>query len=173
MDWGSLFSLDVPVGEIVVRGTIMYLGLFVLLRVILKRGTGSVGITDLLVLVLIADAAQNGMTGDYQSIPAGLLLVAVVIGWAWLLDALSYWFPAVERLVRPRPLPLIRDGRLIRENMRRESISMLELRSLLREQGVDDLAQVKLAQMETDGRISVMLREGAKKQPHATDAPVA
>ena len=171
VNWHQLFALDTPVLEIVVRGTVMYLALFVLLRVILKRGTGGVGITDLLVLVLIADAAQNGMAGSYRSITDGVLLVAVIIAWAWALDRLSYRFPIVERLTRPRPLPLVRDGRVVRENMRREAISMRELHSVLREQGVDDLSRVKLAQMEIDGRISVTLRD-TPAGPQTPDRPL-
>src|SRR5215217_2601089 len=75
MKWTEMFALSTPIGEIVVRGTVMYLLLFTLLRVIVKRETGTTGISDLLVIVLIADAAQNGMSGDYSSITEGILLV--------------------------------------------------------------------------------------------------
>nr|MBP7571903.1 DUF421 domain-containing protein [Acidobacteriota bacterium] len=73
VDWGRVFAFDTPWLEIVVRGTAIYLGLFLLLRLVLKRQAGTVGITDLLVIVLIADAAQNAMADDYRSVPDGLL----------------------------------------------------------------------------------------------------
>ncbi len=156
VDWGQVFAFETPWLEIILRGTAVYLGLFLLLRFVLKRQAGTVGITDLLVIVLIADAAQNAMADDYQSIPDGLLLVAVIIFWSHMLDWLGYRIPVLNRLVHPPPLPLIRDGRLLRQNMRRELISEEELLSQLREQGVLDIKEVKMACMEGDGRVSVV-----------------
>ena len=66
VDWAKVFGPDTPVLEIVVRGTVVYLALFVLIRVVFKRQPGAVGIADLLVVVLIADAAQNAMAGTYE-----------------------------------------------------------------------------------------------------------
>ena len=79
IDWAGLFMPTTPALEIIVRGSVMYLALFAMLRFILRRETGSLGITDLLVIVLIADAAQNGMAGNYTSITDGLLLVITII----------------------------------------------------------------------------------------------
>jgi len=156
IDWVRLWMPETPVLEILIRGTAMYLGLFVLLRLVLKRQSGSVGITDLLVVVLLADAAQNGMADDYQSIPDGLLLVATIVGWSYALDWLGYRFPAVQRFLNPPPLLLIKDGVLQRRNMRKELITEAELMGQLREQGVDGLERVKCAFMEADGQISVV-----------------
>ncbi|HEX2981271.1 MAG TPA: hypothetical protein VHO48_13460, partial [Anaerolineaceae bacterium] len=103
IDWVKIFTPDTPILEIFVRGSVMYLALFVLLRVILKREAGTVGISDLLVVVLLADAAQNGMAGDYQSISDGILLVATIILWSYFLDWLGYRFPRIERLIHPSP----------------------------------------------------------------------
>ena len=73
-DIQKAFTPDVSLLEIFVRGTVIYLGLFFLLRVVLRRKAGTVAMTDLLVLVLIADAAQNAMNAEYHSITAGLVL---------------------------------------------------------------------------------------------------
>ena len=144
----------------VVRGSVMYLTIFFLLRVLLKRESGTTGVTDLLVIVLIADAAQNGMANDYTSIADGVLLVVVIIGWAYLLDLLAYHWPAAARLIRPGSPVLVRDGQMLRRNMRRELITEEELFTQLREQGIDDLAAVKEVRMESDGRFSVITRSG-------------
>jgi uncharacterized membrane protein YcaP (DUF421 family) len=103
--WRELVVPTHSVAEIVVRGTIMYIALFVL-RVILKRQSGALGVTDLLVVVLIADAAQNGMAKEYRSVTEGVVLVATIIGWDYALDWLGYRIPAFQRLVRPAPLAL-------------------------------------------------------------------
>ena len=170
VDWAGAFMPDTPLLEILVRGTCIYLGLFFLLRFILRRESGTLGVTDVLVIVLIADAAQNGMADNYSSITDGLLLVAVIIGWSWALDALSYRFRWVERVIRPGPLPLVHDGRLLRRNLRRELITDDELASQLREQGVQDLREVRAAHMEPDGRISVITHDGDRHEPPTSTA---
>ncbi|MEU4477559.1 YetF domain-containing protein [Micromonospora sp. NPDC023966] len=163
-DWQKLFVPDTPLWEIVVRGSVIYLALFFLLRVLLKRESGSTGVTDLLVIVLIADAAQNGMSDGYTSITDGVLLVAVIIGWAYLLDLLSYRWPAVARIIQPGSLVLVRDGRMLRRNMRRELITEEELYSQLRQQGVEDLTDVKEVRMESQGQFSVITRAGGRSR---------
>ncbi|PWR09237.1 DUF421 domain-containing protein [Micromonospora acroterricola] len=157
-DWGELFVPSIPLLEIVVRGSVMYLALFALLRIILKRESGTTGVTDLLVIVLLADAAQNGMSGGYSSITDGVLLVAVIIGWSYVLDAVAFRWQAAARLIRPGSLVLVRDGRILRRNMRRELITNEELHTQLREQGIDNLADVREVRMEADGRFSVTTR---------------
>ncbi len=159
VDWAEVFSQDIPLLEIIVRGSLVYLGIFVLLRLVLKRQAGGMGITDLLVVVLIADAAQNGMADNYHSIPDGLVLVGVIIFWSYALDWLGYHIPIFERLISPKPLPLIRDGRMLYRNMRQELLTTNELLMLLREQGVENIREVCSAHMEGDGKISIILKE--------------
>jgi len=156
MDWKSILLPDVPLLEIVVRGSLMYIALFVMLRVILKRQTGSLGMTDLLLITLLADAAQNAMAGEYNSIADGIVLVATVIFWNYLFDWLSFRSESFSRLIEPSPLPLVRNGRMLRRNMRQELITEDELMMQLREQGLDDVSKVKQAFIESDGRISVI-----------------
>jgi uncharacterized membrane protein YcaP (DUF421 family) len=161
IDWRGAFVPNVPVLEIILRGSIVYLGIFALFRVILARQMGSLGMADLLVLVLVADAAQNAMAGNYNSIPDGLVLVATLIFWSYALDWLGFHFPLLQRWIFPPPLPLVKDGQMLLRNMRRELISREELLSQLRLQGVNDLAEVKRACMESDGQISVVKRDSS------------
>ena len=158
-DWRHLFRLDLSIFEIFVRGSVLYIGVFILMRVVLKRQAGGVGMTDLLVVVLLADAAQNAMAGEYHSITAGLLLVGTILFWSATLDWLSFHSPLVRRFVEPPPLLLVKDGQLLRHNMRRELITREELMSLLREHGVDNVADVKSAQLEGDGKLSVVSKD--------------
>ena len=157
------FSVD-PL-EIVLRGSAMYGFLWVLFRFVLQRDTGSMAVADILLLVLIADASQNAMAGGYDSLADGMLLVATIAAWNYLLDWASYRWPAVRRWVEPAPLLLVRNGQLIRANMRREMISLDELKASLREQGIENMHEVKTARMEADGQISVIRRPGAAAEP--------
>jgi uncharacterized membrane protein YcaP (DUF421 family) len=159
IDWGQVFKPDTSPLEIFIRGTIVYLVLFAMLRFALRRESGSVGMSDLLVLVLIADAAQNAMAGNYNSVPDGLLLVATIIFWSFALNWLGYHIPSIRRFVYPPPLVLIHDGKLNRRNMRKELITEEELMSQLRQQGIEDLGIVRRACMEGDGEISVVKTE--------------
>jgi uncharacterized membrane protein YcaP (DUF421 family) len=160
--WSQVFGISTSPIEVVVRGTVMYLSIFVILRVVFKRESGGSDITDLLVVVLIADAAQNGMAGQYRTVPEGLLLVATIIFWSGLLNALAYRFQPFRRVVRHKPLVLIRDGCLLRGNMAKELVTDDELFSQLREQGVTGLSQVRMARMEPDGKLSVTRYDEAK-----------
>ena len=144
MDWEKLLIPDESLLELIVRGTVLYLVLFTFLRLLSRREVGNFGLTDLLVLVLVADAAQNAMAGEYRSITGGIVLVAVMVGWSFVLDALAWRFPRIGRFLHPFPLRLVRDGQMLRRNMRRELITKEELTSLLREQGVEDIRQVRL-----------------------------
>lgn len=146
------------------RGTLVYLVIFALLRLILKREVGTLGVTDLLVVILLGDAAQSAMASESKSIADGLLLVVTIIFWAYALDRLGYRFPRLQRFLRPPPLLLVKNGQVLRRNMRRELITDDELMSQLRQQGITSVAEVKVAYMEGDGRISVVER---REQHHS------
>lgn len=169
IDWGKILLPDTPILEIIVRGTILYLSLFLLLRFVLKRESGTLGITDLLVVVLLADAAQNAMAGQYTSVSDGLVLVTVIIFWDWALNWIGYHVPVFQRLVHPPPLRLIKNGEMNYRNMRVELITRNELESMLRQQGIDDVKNVKEAFLEGNGQISIVRKDGGevnKTQDH-------
>jgi uncharacterized membrane protein YcaP (DUF421 family) len=151
-----LFSFELDPFEIIARGTAMYWFLFGMFRFVLRRDVGAVGIADVLLLVIVADAAQNAMAGEYNTVPEGMLLVATLIFWNVALDWASYRFAAVRRFTEARPLQLIREGRLLHRNLRREFITMDELMAALRQNGVNDVQQVAEAYMEADGNFSVI-----------------
>ena len=165
VDWKSLFVPTVSLAEMFVRGTLTYLLLFFILR-FLRRETGAIGIADLLVIVIIADAAQNAMSGEYKSITEGAVLVLTIAFWDYALDWLSYRVPIIRRILRPTPLLLIKDGHMIKRNMRQEMITEEELLSQIREQGVESVSQVKKCYLEGDGHISIIAEEskGSKGQ---------
>ena len=144
MNWNDVFGLNVSPAELIVRGTAMYL------------------------LVIIADAAQNGMSGEYRSFTEGAILVTTIVAWNVLTDWLTYKSSRLQKILEPPPLLLIDNGRLLRRNLRVEFVSEDELRSKLREHGVTDYAQVAKAYMESDGEISVIKRQknssGAKNR---------
>lgn len=163
-NWAQMFAMDTPLLEIFIRGSLIYLGIFVLLRFVLKREAGTLGMTDLLVVVLIADAAQNGMAADYKSVTDGLLLVSTILFWSWILNLLAYRYKAFGRLIIPPALSLIRNGKVNKRNLRHELITHEELLSILREHGVETVEEVADARMEGDGQVSVIPIKGDTAQ---------
>ena len=156
IDWSEVWEPSLNLAEVMLRGTVVYLFLFILLRV-LRRGTGNIVISDLLLIVLIADAAQNAM-GNYRSITEGIVLVLTITLWAYLLDYLGYKFPKFQRWLESPPLLLIKDGRFQLKNMKKEMITKNELLEQLREEGVIKLKNIKRCWLEGNGHISVIVK---------------
>lgn len=166
--WDALFSVDlhrllvpdVSLLEIFLRGTLIYLGLYVLLRW-LRRPTGQLGIADVLLITLLADASQNAMGAGYESFSSGFWLVLTIIFWDQAIDRLSYRWPRLARWTEPPPLRLVTNGRMHHEELKRNHISEQELLAHLREHGVGDIAEVAQCHLENDGQISVLTRRRA------------
>jgi uncharacterized membrane protein YcaP (DUF421 family) len=160
VDWHSIFVPTLGIAQVVVRGTIMYLALFAILRFMARRQAGSFGPADLLVIVLIADAAQNGLGKDYASVTEGITLVVTIVAWDYTIDWLAWRFPPLRPVLKSPSLVLIRDGKLQEESLHREMLTREDLMGQLREQEVETIAEVRLAQIEGDGRLSVLKRKG-------------
>lgn len=161
VDWESVFVPSLSIWEVILRGSLIYLFLFVVLRA-LRRGAGAIGISDLLVVVLIADAAQNALGSEYRSVTEGVVLVLTIVGWDYLFDWLGFRIPGLRPLLRPQALLLIKDGELQKRNMRKEMINEEELLGELREQGVAKIEDVKFSFMESNGHISVVKKDNKK-----------
>lgn len=153
--WSDLFVVETPVLELAVRGTILYFAILVLLRFMPRRIGGELATMDLIFVLLIAEAASNGF-GLYTSVSEGLILILVLIGWDFLINAASYRFRFIEKLVSSPPIQVIRDGRLLRRNMRREFLTEEELMSSLRQQSIACVSEVKAAFIEGEGAVSII-----------------
>ncbi|MEN3307750.1 MAG: hypothetical protein V7603_3952, partial [Micromonosporaceae bacterium] len=120
---------------------------------------------------LLADAAQNAMSGSYTSVTDGVVLVGTIIFWSWLLNLVAFASPRAARIIRPRPLLLVRNGKVLPQAMRRELLTEDELMANLREQGVRRLEEVAAVYMEADGRLSVTTRTAKRLSPPSRAAP--
>ncbi|MDT4864814.1 DUF421 domain-containing protein [Cupriavidus necator] len=158
-DWRETLLLTLSPLEIIVRGTLMYWVLFLLFRFVVRRDIGSLGIADLLLVVIVADAAQNGMAGNGESVADAVLLVVTLIAWNRLIDLLAYHSPAFQRFAEPRKVLLVRNGTKLRENMRRESITDEELEAKYRQEGLESIDEVKALYLEADGKVSVVKKK--------------
>ena len=156
LHFSNFLSFSMSPLEIAIRGTIMYWCLFLLLRFVLRRDTGSAGISGILFVVLLGDAAQNAMIGNGHTVADGGLLIATLAAWNFFLDWLGTRIPIVARLTDPPPILLVRNGRMNKRNMRREHLTVGELESQVRLKGLERLEQVKVMYLESDGAFSVI-----------------
>jgi uncharacterized membrane protein YcaP (DUF421 family) len=159
-DWSAMFIPKLAIGEVILRGSIMYLFLFVAMRFLLKRQGGAFNIADLLVVVAVVDVAQPAFSGEAKSITESVIYVLTIMFWAWLLNWASFHYPALTFLTGAPPLELVRDGRMNRAAMAQVLMTKEELLQALRESGIDRIEDVRRAVMEGDGQISVMSRSG-------------
>jgi uncharacterized membrane protein YcaP (DUF421 family) len=143
VDWIEVFAPQAPLLETFVRGSLLYLGLIVLLRLTPAREAGAVGTPDLLVVLLVGD---------------GFALLVTILAWSVVLDWLGYRSAFFHRLLRTPPARLVRDGRILAAGLRRELMTRDELMAQLRKQGIEDVGQVKGAWIEADGSVSVIRR---------------
>jgi uncharacterized membrane protein YcaP (DUF421 family) len=156
------FVLTVSPLELVIRGSLIYWFLFLIFRFVLRRNAGSLGVTDVLFIVLLGDAAQNAMIGDGTSVADGMTLIATLVGWNYLLDFLGARYPLVSRFTDPPRVALFANGQKNRRNMRHQSITDEELDEKVRQQGIADLSGVEAAYLEANGEISVI---GKSRKP--------
>lgn len=157
IDWSKLLIPADSLLEMVIRGTVIYLALFIAMRMLPRRTMGGVGPSDILVIVLISEGVSQGLAGKYESITEGLVVAATLIFWAVFIDWLDYRFPKLH-LSDGKQIPLVRDGKLIRRNMRGQNITEDEVMAQLRHHGLSSLQGVEAMYVEGDGQFSVILR---------------
>lgn len=172
MDVAPLFAIQVPPLELVLRGTLMYWFLLLIFRFVLRRDPGSFGVADILMVVVIADASQNAMSGSYATVAEGWILVATLVCWNYALDWASSRWPLVHKLTEPPPLQLVKAGRVLGRNLRKEFLTREDLEAQLRQAGVDDIGVVRAAYLEGDGKLSVLRYDGqAPARPDKDQGP--
>ena len=167
----SVFKMTMPIVELFIRGSVMFWFLVLVFRVVLRRDVGSMGMTDFLFVVLLGDAAQNGMIGDASSATDAVVLISTLVFWNVAIDWATWRWPSLEKLFAARRLTLVRNGKRNRRNMRREFISDAELMSKVREEGLEDLSKIKAMYLESDGEISLIRRPVAEDYPKKLPTP--
>ena len=164
INWHQLFVPTGSLPELVIRSSVMYLLILAGFRMF-RRDAGSLSVSDLLVVVLIADAAQNGLAGEYKSLTEGAVVVATIFTWNFALDWLAYRSRFVYGLLNPPSLLLVRHGQIQYRNLRSQLITKADLMEQLREQGIEDLGRVKKCFLESDGKMSIIREDAGQPAP--------
>ena len=155
----DLFDLAMPWWVFIARAVIVYFVLLAMIRVSGKRTMGQFTAFDMLLVVLLGNAVQNALLGPDTSVGGGLLLAATLIGLNWLVGLASARSARVEALVEGSPVLLAREGQVYKEVLRRELISKEDFEKAMREEGVDDVGDIHMAVLETNGHITMIQRD--------------
>lgn len=155
--------------DIVIRASVMFAILFGLLRLMGKRELGQMTPFELVMLVVLGDLIQQGVTHNDFSLTGATLAIATFAFWASVLGWVSYRWPRAERAIEGEPRVLIRDGALIEANLKRDRLTRREVESEMRLAGIAHVRDVAWAILEPEGRIS-FIRRGDGEPAKAEDA---
>ena len=162
----AIFDMGVSVGEKALRAMLVYGFLLFALRVVGKRELAQQNTLDLLVILLVANAVQNGIIGNDNSVTGAVVGAVVLFGLHRLFSALAYRYPWADRLLEGTPSYLVIDGRPVLRTLRHEQISRPQLLAMAQRQGFDRLDEVGRAILETDGSVR-FVRRGESYDPRA------
>jgi len=154
-----MFEMSMPWWEFVLRAVIVYVVLLAMIRLSGKRTMGQFTAFDMLLIVLLGNAVQNALLGKDTSMSGGLLLAATLIVLNWTVGFVTARSRRAERLLEGEPVVLARNGHVYRDVLRRELVSRDDFAKSMREQGCSDVDRIHLALLETNGHITILLRE--------------
>lgn len=152
----QIFAIETSITHLLIRGTVVYWTLYVMFRMAGRRNIGSLGFADIMVIMIVASAVGDSLGGGATALLDGLIVAGTVIGWSAIIDRLCYYVPALDRFFEPAAVRLVEDGRILLGNMRTQLVTRSELMEQLRLKGIDSVADVKLACLESSGEISVI-----------------
>src|SRR5690606_7483690 len=123
------------------------------------RGTGKRSLAeltplDLILIVVIGDIVQQGVTQEDMSVTGAILAVSVFVLWTIAGDSLSRRFPGTSRVLAGEPIIVVRDGRPLEDRLNRERVTLDDLSEAARIEGIGDLSEIEFAVLETDGKFS-------------------
>jgi uncharacterized membrane protein YcaP (DUF421 family) len=140
--------------DLVLRTGVVFFFLMILIRVIGRRELSTLEPFDLILLIILGDAVQQGLTQDDYSVTGSLLVVGTFAVLQVFVSWLNYRFPGTRRVLRGEPLVVVQDGDVIDRNLKRERLTKDEIAEEARKQQIGTLADVQWAVLETSGQIS-------------------
>ncbi|MCS6806487.1 MAG: DUF421 domain-containing protein [Acidobacteriota bacterium] len=152
----NMWNFNHTLLEIALRTTIIYVVVLLGIRLTGKREVGQMTPFDLVLLLLLANAVQNAMTGPDTSVTGGLVAAVTLLAVNAVVTRMVWRYKKVRRLVEGTPTLLIHQGKILSENLAKERVTEETLRQALREHGIASVTEVALAVLEVDGSISVL-----------------
>jgi uncharacterized membrane protein YcaP (DUF421 family) len=155
--------------DIVLRASVTFAALYLLLRLLGKREIGQLTPFELVVIVVMGDLVQQGVTHNDFSLTGSILAIATFAFWALVMSWATYLSPRLETLLDGRPQVIIQDGELIEANLRRDRITRGEVEAEMRLAGIARVRDVAWAILETQGKISFIRKDDGEVQQKSDD----
>jgi uncharacterized membrane protein YcaP (DUF421 family) len=140
--------------DLVLRAVVVFAFVLVLTRVIGKRELGSLQPFDLILLIVLGDALQQGLTQDDYSLTGAILVVGTIAVLQVAVSWLTYRFPVTRPILEGEPIIVIQDGEVIERNLKRERLTVEEIAEAARLEQIAHFSEVRWAILETSGAIS-------------------
>lgn len=151
--------------EIIIRASVMFVLVYVLLRLMGKRELGQMAPFELVSLIVMGDLIQQGVTHQDFSLTGATLAIVTFAAWSFSLGLIAHRLPKARRLLKSRPVVLVRDGKLLPANLDEERIDDSELAVEMRLAGISGLHQIAWAILEPEGKISFIRKDDADPDP--------
>jgi len=146
--------------DIVARTILVFFVMLMLTRVIGRRELSSLQPFDLILLIVLGDAVQQGLTQDDYSLTGAFLVIFTFALLQVLVSWLGFRFPRTRPVLEGDPLIVVQDGELVENNLKRERLTPEEVAEAARQEGIAHLSQVRWAVLETTGAISFIKKSG-------------
>jgi uncharacterized membrane protein YcaP (DUF421 family) len=150
--------------EIVLRAVVTFFFLLLVIRGMGKKELSQLTAFELIVLITMGDLVQQGVTQEDQSLTGAFTAVGVFVLLVVALSAVQFRSSRARGVIRGMPVVVVRDGRPLEDVMRLERLKLDEITEGAREQGIGDLADVKIAVLEPDGKLSFIQNGGGDQQ---------
>lgn len=147
--------------EVVLRASVAFFFVFILLRGMKRKTLSDLSPLELILLVVLGDLVQTGVTQEDYSLSGLVLSVSTFAFWVTLMNWLTWRSDRARRVIEGVPLIVIDDGKPVLKTLKLEQIPMAELYESARQQGIEDLSEVRLGVLEVSGKISFIKRDGA------------
>lgn len=157
--------------DIVLRATVMFFILFLLIRLLGKRELGQMTPFEFVVLVVLGDLIQQGVTHNDFSLTGATLAIGTFAFWALLLSWTTYLFPRAKDLLEGTPRVVVRNGEIVRENLRRDRLTRDEILSEMRLAGIGRISDVAWAILEPQGKMSFIKKDDGDARQQDRDDP--
>lgn len=152
----ALFQLSAPWWVFVLRALVVYVLVMLLMRASGKRAVGQFTPFDMVLLILLGNSVQNGINGGDNSLTGAAIMATTLIAVNYLVALATTRSRVAERLLEGEPVVLARDGRVFDRVLRRELINKRDFHEAMRMNDVDDVDEIALALLETNGHITIL-----------------
>lgn len=157
-----MFELSTSASELIIRAVVIYFALFALMRFVSKKHVGELAPFDFVVLLILSETVSNALSGEEKSLVGGLISAATLMAIVQAVGYVGWRSKKAERILEGVPKILVRHGSRRKKTMAQQQVTVSELVEALRRNGCTNIADVRAAVLENDGKISIIMREDRK-----------